>query len=145
MYNFDPAAVEQFLIEMRTLATNGHNAAYGMRAKIGLKGLINGIAVSPRTECAPATLTSSKNPERDNVLGVDGDGDVDGDGEGGPAVEERSRRAQSRQASNVIKNKNVKEQGIFSAVYLLYWRPCCANIHKLPTPLPNKTYFFLIY
>ena len=89
MYNFNPATVEQFLKEMRTLATNGHNAAYGMRAKIGLKGLVNGVAVSPRTEGTPPT--SSVNPERDNTC-------LDDDAERGPAVEERSRRAQSRQA-----------------------------------------------
>lgn len=95
MYNFDPSAVEQFLKEMRVLATNGHNAAHGMRAKVGAKGLVNGVAPSPRTECTPTT--SSGNPEGVTVYGGDADANTDADAQGGPAVEERSRRAQSRQ------------------------------------------------
>ena len=88
MYNFDPSAVEKFLKEMRVLATNGQNAAYGMRAKVGAKGLVNGIAASPRAECAAATAS-----EYQGSVTVHG-----ADAEGGPAVEGSSRRAQTRQA-----------------------------------------------
>lgn len=86
MYNFDPSAVEQFLKEMRVVATNGHNAAYGMRAKVGIKGLVNGIAASPRTEGAAAT--TSETHRGVTVYGADAEGD--------PAVEKTSRRGQSR-------------------------------------------------
>ena len=89
MYNFGPSAVEQFLKEMRALATNGHNAAHGMRAKVGARGLVNGVAASPRTEFE--AVTASENQGGVSACGVEA--------EEGPAVEENSRRAQSRQAT----------------------------------------------
>lgn len=108
MYNFDPSAVEQFLKEMRVLAANGHNAAYGMRAKVGAKGLVNGIAASPRTECAAATV--SENQGSVTVYGAEVDG--------GDAVEESSRRAQTRQAK-------LRKSLVFSML-IPFYQPSCA-------------------
>ena len=92
MYNFDPAAVEQFLKEMRLLSAQGQTAAQAMKSKlIPLPGIVAANAHASGDE------DEGNDGAENDKAGGRGTNDADRKGEGGacsPAGDDQPRGPQ---------------------------------------------------